>query len=247
MAEFLADVSLFPLVLTLGSFQIGVWCQRKTKSALCNPLLIGTLITIAVLLLTGFDLQVYQAGNAGISWLLTPATVCLAVPLYEQLKALKKNLGAILTGVAAGTAASMGFIAALCVLFRLDTVLTISLLPKSVTTAIGVALTESAEGIPALTSAAIIITGILGNLLLQAPAHYKPHRPGRWLRHRLPCDRHLPGKRARSSCRRRQQPEPGRGRYSHRRCVPSGDRIGIKTSLPICCFCKSANFFDTAM
>lgn len=164
MAEFLADVSLFPLVLTLGSFQIGVWCQRKTKSALCNPLLIGTLITIAVLLLTGFDLQVYQAGNAGISWLLTPATVCLAVPLYEQLKALKKNLGAILTGVAAGTAASMGFIAALCVLFRLDTVLTISLLPKSVTTAIGVALTESAEGIPALTSAAIIITGILGNL-----------------------------------------------------------------------------------
>ena len=79
MAEFLASISLFPLVLTLGSFQIGLWCQKKTKSALCNPLLIATLISMGVLLLTGFDLQAYQSGNAGISWLLTPATVCLAV------------------------------------------------------------------------------------------------------------------------------------------------------------------------
>ena len=164
MAEFLANISLFPLVLTLGSFQIGLWCQKKTRSPICNPLLIGTLITMGVLLLTGFDLQVYQAGNAGISWLLTPATVCLAVPLYDQLKAFKKDLGAILAGIAAGTVASLGFIALLCGLFRLDSVLTVSLLPKSVTTAIGVALAESAGGISSLTSVAIIITGILGNL-----------------------------------------------------------------------------------
>lgn len=164
MAEFLESVSLFPLVLSLGTYQIGVWCQKKTKSALCNPLLIATILSIGVLLVTGFDLQAYQSGSSWITWLLTPATVCLAVPLYEQLKVFKNDLGAILTGVAAGTVASLGFVLLMCCLFRLEDVLTISLLPKSVTTAIGLALTESADGIPALTSAAIIITGILGNL-----------------------------------------------------------------------------------
>lgn len=164
MAEYLASISLFPLVLTLGSFQIGVWCQKKTKSAICNPLLIATLISMGVLLLTGFDLAVYQAGNAGISWLLTPATVCLAVPLYEQLKVLKAHLPAIFAGILAGTAASLVSIFLLCRLFSLDSVVTMSMLPKSVTTAIGVVLTESAGGISALSAAAIIITGILGNL-----------------------------------------------------------------------------------
>lgn len=164
MTDFLQGISLFPLVLSLGSYQIGLWCQKKTKSPLCNPLLIATLLSIGVLLLTDFDLQVYQSGSSWITWLLTPATVSLAVPLYDQLKAFKKDLGAILTGVAAGTVASLGSIALLCALFRLDSLLTISLLPKSVTTAIGVALTESAGGISSLTSAAIILTGILGNL-----------------------------------------------------------------------------------
>ena len=164
MTDFLQGISLFPLVLSLGSYQIGLWCQKKTKSPLCNPLLIATLLSIGVLLLTDFDLQVYQSGSSWITWLLTPATVSLAVPLSDQLKAFKKDLGAILTGVAAGTVASLGSIALLCALFRLDSLLTISLLPKSVTTAIGVALTESAGGISSLTSAAIILTGILGNL-----------------------------------------------------------------------------------
>jgi len=164
MADFLADISLFPLVLTLGSYEIGVWCQKKTKSALCNPLLIATLITMAVLLVTGFDLQIYQSGTAGISWLLTPATVCLAVPLYEQLRVLKSHLPAIVIGIVSGTAASLVSILLLCRLFSLDDIVTLSLLPKSVTTAIGVALTENMGGISALTAAAIIITGILGNL-----------------------------------------------------------------------------------
>jgi len=163
MADFLAGISLFPLVLTLGSYQIGLWCQKKTGSPICNPLLIATLLSMGVLLLTGFDLQLYQAGNAGISWLLTPSTVCLAVPLYDQLKIFKKDLGAILIGVAAGTAASLGSIALLCALFRLDGILTASLLPKSVTTAIGMSLSEELGGIPAITVAAIVVTGIGGN------------------------------------------------------------------------------------
>ena len=164
MAEFLEGISLFPIVLTLGSFQFGLWCNRKVKHALCNPLLIATIISITVLAITGFDLQVFQSGTAGISWLLTPATVCLAVPLYEQLKVLKKHLPAIVAGIVAGVAASLVSIFLLCKLFRLEDVVTISLLPKSITTAIGLALTEQSGGITALTTFAIVITGILGNL-----------------------------------------------------------------------------------
>ena len=164
MTEFLQSITLFPLLLSLGTYQIGLWCQKKTKLAICNPLLIATILSIGVLLLTDFDLKVYQAGSSWITWMLTPATVCLAVPLYEQLKAFQKNLGAIFTGVAAGTVTSLGFILLGCLVWQLDRTLTVSLLPKSITTAIGLVLSENAGGISALTSAAIVITGILGNL-----------------------------------------------------------------------------------
>ena len=115
-------------------------------------------------LVTGFDLQVYQSGTAGISWLLTPATVCLAVPLYEQLKVLKKHLLAIFAGITAGVVVSLLSILLLCRLFRLEDTVAVSLLPKSITTAIALALTEQSGGISALTTFAIVITGILGNL-----------------------------------------------------------------------------------
>lgn len=165
MTELLQDISLFPLLLTLTTYQLGLWCQKKTSSPLCNPLLIATALSIAVLLVTGFDLQLYQTRSGWITWLLTPATVSLAVPLYGQLKAFKNQMGAILAGVAAGTVTSLCFIGILCGLWRLDAALTVSLLPKSITTAIGVVLSEQNGGIPALTSAAIVITGILGNLV----------------------------------------------------------------------------------
>ena len=164
MAEFLEGISLFPLILTLGTFQFGLWCQKKVRHALCNPLLIATILSIGVLALTGFDPQVYQKGTAGISWLLTPATVCLAVPLYEQMKVLKKHLPAVLVGVVSGVLVSLVSILLLCKLFRLEDVVTVSLLPKSITTAIGLALAEQSGGISALTTFAIVITGILGNL-----------------------------------------------------------------------------------
>ena len=164
MMEFLQSISLFPILLTLGSYQIGLWCRKKTGSALFNPLLIATLVSIAILLLIGMEPQVYIAGNAGISWLLTPATVCLAVPLYEQLKVLKGHLAAIFTGIFAGALTSLVCVLVMCKLFGLDQVLTVSMLPKSVTTAIGLVLSEGAGGMAPLTAAAIMITGILGNL-----------------------------------------------------------------------------------
>ena len=164
MTEWLQSLSLFPIFLTLGSYLFGLWCQKKTQHALCNPLLIATILSIAVLAITGFDLQIYQSGTAGISWLLTPATVCLAVPLYEQLKVLKKHLAAIFVGITAGVAVSLFSILLLCHLFRLEDPVTLSLLPKSITTAIALALTEQSGGISALTTFAIVLTGILGNL-----------------------------------------------------------------------------------
>ena len=92
MGEFLMSLPLFCLLLTVGAFQVGLWCQKKTGSILFNPLLIGAALVGAVLLLLDIDLAAYQANTSAISWLLTPATVCFAVPLYRQMKILKKNL-----------------------------------------------------------------------------------------------------------------------------------------------------------
>ena len=164
MADFLMELPLFCLVLTIGAFQVGLWCQKKTGLAVCNPILIGAALVIGVLLLTGIDAEAYQSGASGLSWLLTPATVCLAVPLYRQMKILKKNIPAIVAGVAAGTAVSLCSIFFMCLLFRLDRQITVSLLPKSINTAMGIVLSEENGGIPALTSVIILITGILGNL-----------------------------------------------------------------------------------
>lgn len=165
MAEFLSRIPLFPVVLTIGAFLFGQWCQKKTKSALCNPILIATALIIGVLLLTGVDVAEYQAGAKPITWLLTPATVCLALPLYEQLKVLKKNLPAILAGIAAGTVTSLLVVWLMCILLQLDRQMTVSLLPKSITTAMGMVLSEQNGGISALTTVVIIVTGILGSLI----------------------------------------------------------------------------------
>lgn len=164
MGELLIKLPLFCLALTVGAFQIGLWCQKKTGSALCNPILIGAALVSAVLLLLSIDPAAYQANTAGISWLLTPVTVCFAVPLYRQMKVLKKNLPAVITGVAAGTAVSLGCIFLMCIVWKLERSLSVSLLPKSITTAMGMVLADQNGGIPALTSVAILITGILGNL-----------------------------------------------------------------------------------
>jgi len=165
MAEFLESISLFPVVLTIGTFQIGLWLQKKTKSPIFNPILVAVILVVAVLLLTGFPVDTYQEGTKGLSWLLTPVTVCLAVPLYEQVKILKKNLGAILAGVAAGTVTSLVVVLAMCKLFSLDHQLTVSLLPKSITTAMGIVLSGQNGGLQALTTTVIIVTGILGSLM----------------------------------------------------------------------------------
>ena len=165
MLEILSRLSLFPLVLTIGTFQIGLWIQKKAKSPLCNPILVAVILAIGVLLATGYPVEDYQAGSKGLTWLLTPATICLALPLYEQIKILKKNLPAILAGITAGTITSLAVILLMCHWLGLDRQISVSLLPKSITTAMGIVLSGQSGGLEALTTTVIIITGILGALV----------------------------------------------------------------------------------
>lgn len=165
MTDLLASNSFFALSITLGAFCLGRWLQSKWKTALLNPLLFASVLVSILLLITKTPLEEYQKGCAPLQYLLTPATICYAVGLYEQVGKLQKHLPAILTGVAAGTVSSLLGIRLMCAAFGLDAVLTASMLPKSITTAIGMALSSEAGGISALTTAAIVLTGILGNLL----------------------------------------------------------------------------------
>ena len=162
MNEFLSQLPLFSLVLTIGAYQIGLLCQKKWRSPLCNPLLISVALVVGVLLATGFSVEQYQLDMKIFSWLITPATVALAVPLYQQLQKLKKNLPAILAGVAAGAITALGSVLGLCALFSLDKQTTVSLLPESITTAIGMVISGQNGGIEALTSLVIAFTGIVG-------------------------------------------------------------------------------------
>lgn len=172
MSEFLLSNGFFCIALTLSAFEVGRALQSRFKSPLLNPILVGAVLVGAVLMACGMDVDRYQAGCAPLQYLLTPATICYSIGLYDQLGRLKKQLGAILAGVTAGTVASMGCIRLLAGLFRWDRVLTVSLLPKSVTTAIGMALSQEAGGIAALTTAAIILTGILGHVFGPAMAKF---------------------------------------------------------------------------
>lgn len=164
MTELLTSVGIWAVVLTLGLYQLGLWLQKKTGLALCNPILIAAAAVIGLLLGLDIPNETYQQGMKQISWLLTPSTVCLAIPLYTQLSALKGNLKAIFLGIGAGTGISIGLIVGLCAVFGLDQTMVITLLPKSVTSAMAIALSESGGGIVALTAAAVIVTGVFGNM-----------------------------------------------------------------------------------
>ena len=161
----LESIDIFPLILTLAAFRIGQLCQQKWKKPIFNPTLIGMMLVIAFLLATGMNTEGYTTGMRKMSWLMTPATICLAIPMYEQFQVLKKSLKAILAGVCAGALSCMLVVAAVGLLLEFEQSILISLLPKSVTTAIGVSLSELFGGMGGVTTAAIIVTGIGGNMM----------------------------------------------------------------------------------
>lgn len=168
MHDFLVDSTYFGVVLTLGAFLVGLWCKRKFHLAVCNPLLIAVVLVILALTALDIDYETYNRGARYISYLLTPATVCLAIPLYQQMTLLRRNVKAVMLGISSGVLASMFGIFALSAAFGLTHEQYVTLLPKSITVAIGMDVSAELGGVVAITVAAIIVTGILGNMIASA-------------------------------------------------------------------------------
>lgn len=167
MNEFFETSVFFGVFISLLTYGLGVVLKKKWKLAIFNPLLIAVALTILCLCLLHVDYAVYKEGAECISFLLTPATICLAVPLYEQIELLKKNYKAIFIGIAAGVFTSLSSVFLLVLIFRLDYASYVTLLPKSITTAIGMGVSEELGGYVPLTVAVIIVTGVIGNMLAE--------------------------------------------------------------------------------
>ena len=165
MSEFLSNSAYFGVLISLAAYGLGSLLRSKLKCPLINPLLISIILTIPAILLLNIDYATYEEGAHYLSWLLTPATVALAVPLYEQFELLKKNIAAITAGVVAGVLSSLGSVLGLAVLFGFSHEEYITFLPKSITTAIGMGVAEENGGIVPITVGVIIITGVIGNML----------------------------------------------------------------------------------
>ena len=164
MNAFFQNSMFAGVTLSLIAYLIGVILKKKLKLGIFNPLLISIVISIGVLLIGKVDYDTYNEGAKFLSWLLTPATVCLAIPLYEQWELLKQNYKAVLLGLLAGTVTSLTTVFVLAKLFGLSHAEYVTLLPKSITTAIGMGVSEELGGYVTITVAVIIITGVLGNM-----------------------------------------------------------------------------------
>ena len=178
MSELLGDSLFFGVVVSVLAYQAGLWIKRKWKLAVFNPLLISIFLVIAVMMIFDVDYERYNEGAKYLSYLLTPATVCLAIPLYEQLEQLKKNAKAIAAGILSGVLSSLVSVLALAAAFGLSHEEYVTLLPKSITTAIGMGVSEELGGIVTITVAVIIVTGVLGNIIAELVCKiFRIHEP----------------------------------------------------------------------
>lgn len=168
MNEIIASSAYFGVFLSLLCYLIGQKIKEKTGLAAANPLLIAVLLVMLVLRVSGIEYTVYNQSAKLLSALLTPATICLAVPLYEQLALLKKHRNAILAGIASGVITSLVVVFLLSLLFCLDHSAYVTILPKSITSAIGMGISEELGGYASITVVVIIMTGILGNVTAEA-------------------------------------------------------------------------------
>lgn len=155
------------VALSLVAYYIGVFLKKKLKLAIFNPLLVSIIITVIVLIVGNVDYDTYNEGAKYLSWFLTPATVCLAIPLYEQVELLKEHYVAVFLGIISGVLTSLGVVLVLAKLFSLSHKEYVTLLPKSITTAIGMGVSEELGGYVTITVAVIVITGVLGNILAE--------------------------------------------------------------------------------
>jgi predicted murein hydrolase (TIGR00659 family) len=165
MKEVIGNSVYFGAALCLLSYIAGIWIKKKLKWAILNPLLVSIVIVIAVLLIFNIDYESFNNGGKYVSYFLTPATVCLAIPLYQQLELLNKNFKAIMAGILTGVLMSLFSIMVMSLLFKLNHEQYVTILPKSITTAIGIAVSAELGGIKTITVATIVMTGILGNVI----------------------------------------------------------------------------------
>jgi predicted murein hydrolase (TIGR00659 family) len=167
MRDFLCNSAYFGLVLCIAGYALGTFLKKKLKWGFLNPLLISIIFVIAAIQILGVDYESFNASAKYLSYLLTPATVCLAIPLYQQLSILKEHLVAVLLGILAGVFSSLGSVLGLACLFGLDHTYYVTLLPKSITTAIGMGVSEELGGITTITVAVIVVTGVVGNVIAE--------------------------------------------------------------------------------
>ena len=166
MNNIMTDSIFFGAVISVVGYLIGIFLRQKIS--VLNPLLVSIIFVIAVIKIFHIDYETYNSGAKYISYLLTPATVCLAIPLYRQISVLKEHAKEVCIGILAGVLASMGSILLMSYFFGLTHEQYGTLLPKSMTTAIGMGLSEELGGIHTITVAVIIITGVLGNIIAEA-------------------------------------------------------------------------------
>ncbi len=167
MNEFLQDSVFFGVFISIVTYEIGALFKRKWNVAIFNPLLISIALIIIFLILFDVDYDTYEFGAKYLSYFLTPATVALAVPLYEQIEPLKHNWKAIVAGILSGALTSAVCVLLLSVIMGLDHKQYVTLLPKSITTAIGMGLSEELGGIVTITVAVIVVTGVIGNMFAE--------------------------------------------------------------------------------
>ena len=165
MNSFFQESLFAGVTISLLAYLAGTLLKKKFKLGFLNPLLISIIITIIVLVVSGVDYDTYNAGAQYLSWFLTPATVCLAIPLYEQWELLKHHWRAVFLGILAGVFTSIGMVCVLAWLMGLSHEEYVTLLPKSITTAIGMGLSEELGGYVTITVAVIVVTGVLGNIM----------------------------------------------------------------------------------
>ena len=167
MSEVFESSAYLGVLISLGSYALGMWLRKKTGLSFMNPLLISIILVIIFLSFSGLSYDSYASGAYSISFLLTPATICLAVPLYEQFALLKKHWKAVMAGIVSGVVSSLVSILRLALLFRFDHQTYVTFLPKSITTAIGMGVAEELEGYVPLAVVVIVITGVLGNVIAE--------------------------------------------------------------------------------
>ena len=165
MIDTLTATPFFGLGLSLLCWILAVKFQKKTGLLVCNPVLVSSLLVILVLVVFRIPLENYNLGGDIIKMLLSPATAVLALNIYQQRKVLKEHFWPVVLSCLVGSLASILVVQLMCRMFQTESSLLNSLLPKSVTTAIAVSISESNGGLPGLTAAAVCVTGIEGAML----------------------------------------------------------------------------------